>query len=456
LTYIRRIVLRSPMMKAPFALLAIAAMVLPPLLSQEPANPPEAATPMDPFVKEKGGIASAKKAKTEEEHINVGILFQHIDVKRERWRDWLSQHSVPFDASPLRKEIEGWIATGDATLAETSLVMGRTGNRVKVESVREIFYPTQYDVLKDGGLHHPREFESYPLGTTIESDPVLGLDGSVDAAAAPDRRAYIGEAPAQAEIGVEEGDIRWPRFVKQEVATSTTLGEGEWALLGGTSSLERPDTHLTLILARSILHRFAEKAAASSPEAGILTLRWLEIPHADLNAALMAEGDLSGWIGGGLFRQSLEAGAKPVEEKTIRFRSGQRHRVSTTESRKYAPEFDRPAGAGEYSVPRSIEFRQLGATVEVDPVFSQSGTVLHVSIAPEIVASFGETVHHRILVNGVWQPNVTMPVFHAMKAITQVTLPLNTPVLVAVMSPPDEKGWTDPSRKVLLFAEFSR
>jgi hypothetical protein len=60
------------------------------------------------------------------------------------------------------------------------------------------------------------------------------------------------------------------------------------------------------------------------------------------------------------------------------------------------------------------------------------------------------------LVHGEWKPNVTMPRFYTMQPTTQLALPMNTPVLVAVMSPPDEKGWTDPSRKVLLFVKFSR
>ncbi|HRQ89481.1 MAG TPA: hypothetical protein PLA50_11825 [Bacteroidia bacterium] len=445
------------MMKAPFALLAIAAMVLPPLLSQEPANPPEAATPMDPFVKEKGGIASAKKAKTEEEHINVGILFQHIDVKRERWRDWLSQHSVPLDAGPLRQEVEGWIAAGDATLAETSLVMGRSGQRSKVESVREIHYPHEYNLPQDGGMQHGTALEPYTLGTTTEVDPVLELDGSVAASTAPGRSAYAGEAPVHAEAGVEEGDVRWPRFVEQRVIGDTTFGVGEWSLLGGTSSLERPDTHLTLLFARSILHRFVEKAAPPSARGeGIVTLRWLEIPHADLNTGLMAKGDLSDWIGGDLFRQSLDAGAKPVEERSIRFRSGNRHLVSTAENRRYPFEFIPSANRGELSRPLSIKPLQFGTTVEVDPVFNERGTLLDLGMMPEIVAPFGKTVHHRILVNGVWQPNSTTPVVYRMKASTGIVLPLNTPVLVAIMSPPDEKGWTDPSRKVLLFVEVSR
>ena len=48
-----------------------------------------------------------------------------------------------------------------------------------------------------------------------------------------------------------------------------------------------------------------------------------------------------------------------------------------------------------------------------------------------------------------------MPVFYTMNPTTQISLPADTAVLVAVMSPPGDGGVTDPTRKVLFFAKFS-
>ena len=66
------------------------------------------------------------------------------------------------------------LTAGEAELAETSLVMGKSGQRSKVESIREVRYPSEFDSDKSG-LPVPTAFELKNQGTTSEVDPVIAV-----------------------------------------------------------------------------------------------------------------------------------------------------------------------------------------------------------------------------------------------------------------------------------------
>jgi hypothetical protein len=165
--------------------------------------------------------------------------------------------------------------------------------------------------------------------------------------------------------------------------------------------------------------------------------------------------NLSPLIGGGLFAKAMEAKATIVDEKVFPFRSGARGKTESILEVIHPTEYD-PNDSQTFATPSAHETRNVGVTIEADPIYSDSGQSVFVNMALERSWHFGSTVHHRILVNGKWAPNVTMPIFYSAKVSTQVAVPLDIPTLVAVMSPPDDKGNTDPSRKLLLFVKLSR
>jgi hypothetical protein len=418
----------------------------------KPAAAP--AAPADPFVKkrEKAGAEAGSGPATS---ANVGGVFQYIDVSRERWQKWLDANQAPVDAGALRREVEAWIAEGDAALAETSLVMGKTGQRSKVESVRNQAFPTEFGE-NAAGQPFPTTIECRNVGTTSETDVVIASDTSVDFNFAPERVACAGEVPPREETGVGDGDVRFPLFITQKVTTMTSLDPRQWALVGCETSLAQPETRHTLVFVRPVLHRFEEAAAEEeAPTEVMLAFTWIETSHEAFNASLMKGGDLSAWIGGGLREEVAKAGGKVVEEKVVRVRNGQRSKVESIREMRHATDF-LESSEGGFATPNAFESRNIGTTVEVDPVISPAGGMLDLNLAAEFSSFWGHDVLHRILVEGEWKPNVTMPAFYTMQPTTQLSLPVDVPVLVAVMSPPDEKGWTDPSRKVLLFVKFSR
>lgn len=436
----------------PLAVLLLAGVSL--NAQETPKETKPSAAPADPFLKEK----EKKKEQGEEgpaTHTNVGVVVQYVDVKRERWQQWLTENDASVDATPLRKEVETWITAGDANLAESSLVMGKSGQRAKVESVRWVIHPSQF--LEDGsGQPFPDTTEPRIVGTTTEVDALLGSDGTVDLNFAPERVVYAGENPPRLEAGVMDGDLRYPLFDLQKVTTSVSLDPRSWCLVGCEQSLERAATHQTLVFARPFVHRFEElPAKAESGQQGMLTFSWLEVSHEIFNESLIGLGDPSPWIGGDFHEEVKKSGAKVLEERSHHFKSGLRSKNESIREVIHPTIWVKPT-EGAFATPGGFETRNVGTTVEIDPVLSTGGGMLDINMVPQISARVGDDVFHRILFDGEWKPNVTMPAFYTMQPTTQLSLPLNTHVLVAAMSPPDEKGWTDPSRKVLLFVKFSR
>ncbi len=432
------------------------------IVGSAPAQDQPKPAASEPFLKEKSEkkAADRKEEKSGPETIaNVGTLVQYIDVKRERWQEWLAKNSAVPDAGPLRKEAEVWIAGGDAELAETSLIMGKSGQRAKIESLREVFLPTKF-LSVEGGLPFPSTFALRNIGMVLEVDPVVPDAGQVDLNYAPERSAYLRENPPVVLPGVEAGDIRWPLFSTQRVAGNASLKAEQWTLIGSEASLEGNDSNQTLIFTRPIVHVFETPAetlaeAPSGKPEGVLTFEWIEVSHVNLNRRLIESEDISALIGGGFRQTALEGGGKIIDTRVIRFMSGQRVKNESVKEVIYPANFIAGNG-GMHSNPESHETRNFGVTVEVDPVVSAGGSLLDLNMSPERVAHFGESIHHRTLIDSKWVTDVTMPVFYTMRATTQITVPIGIPVLIGAMSPPDEKGWIDPSRKVLLFVKFSR
>jgi hypothetical protein len=447
-------------MKKQFLVLSALLLSLVPCPAQEAAKPTakENAEPVaaDPFVKEKGPKgASIWFDDSPTTFTNVGVVVQYIDVKRERWQQWLAANNTALDATPLRKEVETWIAAGDARLAETSLVMDRSGQRAKVESVRNLVYPSEFS--DDGsGLAFPIATLTRNVGTTTEVDTILDTDGNVDLSFTLERTIYAGENSPRKDAGVNDGDLRYPVFETVKAPASLKLEQQSWALVGCEKAFENGGTHQTLVFVRPLVHRFEEGSGKEkSGQQGMLTFSWLEVSHETLNGSLMKLTDPSSWIGGGLHDEMRKAGARVLEERSHQFRDGQRGKNESIREMIVGTEWA-PAEEGVFAIHTAAEALNVGTTVEADPVLNPNGTVLDLNLAPKVTSFAGRDVFHRVLVDGEWKPNVTMDSVYTMQQMTQLFLPLNIPVLVAVMSPPNGEGWADPSRKVLLFVKFSR
>jgi hypothetical protein len=97
----------------------------------------------------------------------------------------------------------------------------------------------------------------------------------------------------------------------------------------------------------------------------------------------------------------------------------------------------------------------VGATVELEYVSSPDNTLVDLNVAPEFVKLVRTSVLHRRK-SGGWVPDVTMPFFYTMKPTTAITIAEDVPTLFTIMTPADEEGKADRTRKILLFVTARR
>ncbi len=100
--------------------------------------------------------------------------------------------------------------------------------------------------------------------------------------------------------------------------------------------------------------------------------------------------------------------------------------------------------------PTAFDTRNLGSTLEIEPTLSEDGKIIDLRFVPEIVYHVG---------NEIWaewkgehgNSPIQMPTMYAIRINTAVTLAAGKPMLVAALSPKDEKGYPDFTRKLMIF-----
>jgi len=111
-------------------------------------------------------------------------------------------------------------------------------------------------------------------------------------------------------------------------------------------------------------------------------------------------------------------------------------------------------GAGPSAViPTAFDTRNCGSTLETESVASADGKSVTVSLTPELVWHTGNTSWLDLkdaLGNG---SKVEMPGFYSLRFKTQLSCVNGRYLMAAVLSPKDEKGITDSSRKVMVFVK---
>lgn len=164
-----------------------------------------------------------------------------------------------------------------------------------------------------------------------------------------------------------------------------------------------------------------------------------------------------------------EEKARMLETSVITTTAGQRAKVESILEKIYPTEYDPPqisdgeadsengedeGAAGRAAVtpptPTAFDIRNVGTTVEVEPNVDVDGVTVNLNIAPEIVYHGGEDSF------GEWhtpdaESEVTQPRFYTMKCQTNITVIAGKYHMMTALSPHDEKGNPDPTRKVAVF-----
>ncbi|MDF1656937.1 MAG: type II and III secretion system protein, partial [Verrucomicrobiales bacterium] len=132
-------------------------------------------------------------------------------------------------------------------------VMARSGQRAKIEVIREFIYPTEYDPPEIpnqvgntavGGSFPvtpstPTAFETRNTGVTLEVDPVLGADEfTIDLNLAPEVVEFdgfinYGTPITNGNAVLTANTINMPIFSTRKVTTQVTIWDGQTIALGG-------------------------------------------------------------------------------------------------------------------------------------------------------------------------------------------------------------------------------
>lgn len=100
----------------------------------------------------------------------------------------------------------------------------------------------------------------------------------------------------------------------------------------------------------------------------------------------------------------------------------------------------------------AFETRNVGTTIELEPTLSADHKIVNIKLSPEIVYHVG----YESWLD--WKDKradmqVKMPIFYTLRFDTRVTVKRGTYQFVAAMSPKDDKGKPDPSKKLLVFVK---
>ncbi|MBP6603443.1 MAG: hypothetical protein KA250_16630 [Verrucomicrobiales bacterium] len=202
-----------------------------------------------------------------------------------------------------------------------------------------------------------------------------------------------------------------------------------------------------------------------------IQVEWIELDSAEMTR-LLQEKDLSHpplrqSSNAGPLRKSLQlliekGEATLVETAIVTACSGQRAKVESIQEFIYPTEYDPPQilnpeeGKGSKTLlilPQATAFetRNLGVTLEVDPILGADNRTIDLNLAPEITYLTGTESWGKHTSEG-GEVEVKMPNIFTVKTTTQVTMIAGEYAFVSAMTPRDlTSGMTNPKRKIMLF-----
>ncbi|MCB1094730.1 MAG: hypothetical protein KDN22_04040 [Verrucomicrobiae bacterium] len=436
-----------------------------------------------------GEISEAADDAVTVRQIAIMVEYYQLDARtaNRQLRDYRSTRRA--DATDLHDALSEMVNKKKAKRIGSGYLVTRSGQRAKIESIVEHIYPTEFDppeVVPDlaGPVDSdvrlmtnmtPTAFETRNTGLTIEVDPVLGNDhATVDLNIA----AEIAELVGDRYLGQNETRMSKPVFNTLNDSTTLTLQSGDWAFLGihrpspsmaelNASGAETSSSDESIIaLARAdVIALELDSSDSSAQTTGTVVIsslaEYIEVEEADA-AELLASLAKSG--SSRALREELEGridsgGARLIEMASVTTRSGQRAKSHSTSEWIYPTEMDPPAIPKVLKGPikkgnnlitpltyTAFDTRNIGTSLEVDPVTGPGGLAVDINIAPAIVAHLGENKY------GSQESQAEIPVFATIKTSTAVTLRGNDPLLISVYMPINKRSRKpDPDKRVFLF-----
>ena len=193
----------------------------------------------------------------------VRVQVEFVEVKQSSYLALMETEQKTADATGLRRRVVGLVEQGEASVLETMLVMGRSGEKATVESICERIYPSEYEPpgslpgsfastpiqgLGGGFKFHPlaaaftvpTSFETRNVGSTLEIAPNVGELGQlVDVQLAPEIVRFAGykvHLERRNHLGELYQD-KHPVFDSRDLGVAVTCRDGQYVLLSALPAL---------------------------------------------------------------------------------------------------------------------------------------------------------------------------------------------------------------------------
>lgn len=207
-----------------------------------------------------------------------------------------------------------------------------------------------------------------------------------------------------------------------------------------------------------------EQAESLLPKMVRVQVEFIEVPHETMTE-LLAEPRKT--ANDTPLRAKLqdfvkEGKAKMIETQMVTARSGQKATTESINEFIYPTEYDspevtvpvpedgKPQSPPPPRTPVAWETRNLGSTLEIEPYIGENDKVIDLRLLPTLVYHTGDRVWHEET-KGKDTYKIQMPDIYKIQFDTSATLITGQPFLISAVSPKNEKGETDFTKKVLIF-----
>ncbi|MEK7952585.1 hypothetical protein [Luteolibacter soli] len=438
-------------------------------------------------------------------------LTEHVLVPADLLDSWLAGNPTKEDASELRAAVQRWIHEGKATLDHSALSAGTVGRVFRNESTLEQIYATEYiPPSSPEEWAGPTSFETRNMGYGSNGDAVqrkgeLTIRQKAELCKimlphrVPDKVSEESSQPG--DIFVPNfrvffaGHAPWTRedspddtfdaelFQRHRKSAPPSYPAGKiYLALRADEDLPEP------IVKKSPDDKSASEAPTPLPANRLLRLIFV---RSDMTGSTPGSSDplptdyhvsgkiisvdhlaFSDWLQGrdlatasSELDQALETWNEDGKVKILRNisgggRNGTRTSLSDIKEVIYPTEFEpgkREPGADgkstqwEFALATAFETRNVGGSLDTEIESDEGGPLLN--LAFDRVAHGGFSVHHRILRDGEWVPDITMPLFSCNNWNTSLRLKRGEWMLVGSGSAFGENSQFDPSRVVLAFVK---
>jgi hypothetical protein len=447
----------------------------------KPSATPAATASSDPFVKD----PATRDAANETEVLTCHTIFESYVLDKNDAQAVLEAERG--DAARYHRVLD-LAQAGKARLEILTGYTAKSGQRSVVEAVDEVRYPTEFAPPGNAkGIPFPTAWETRNVGDTLEMEPVIQAEGrTCDLNLVPQRVSLVGFRDEPGTPGTLA--TSQPIFDTQKLTTAISTVDGQPTFLGtfsrstpgGAANGSGPSEVSLAFLHVSVVNIPAGKTPAKPATPGLVDFSYsfYSVDRADAREMLVAPASVNApWE---KLQALLTAKKARLEHvSTIKTKSGQRAVTEEIREVRYATEFNAPGSLSKtdntkrtitsevtaqpgldpkkttttetttvkHSTPDDPQFpgyatafetRNIGVTVEVEPVVGPDGVTIDLN---EIVQSIKDCGFTRA--TGVAAHYPQPPLFESAKIITSQTVPAGAHVFVSTMNPPGADGVND-------------